>query len=141
MSTSKKSDYQKLEDYDLWRIASALAKTAYGTLDTFPEEERWGMSQTLRVSAFNLTSALAEAYGSADPRDKIHYLGHARRHATTFKNVYIMAHKTAVTKADPETIVEVEGLIKAIDVELPKLTDKIPLWLKQFGPEDSKETQ
>lgn len=130
---------RKLEDYPLWRTASHVATLAYGALEQLPEEEKWGMSFKLRRDAFDMTSTLAEALGSIDPRDQKHYFGGARKHMFSLKNACLMAHKTDVLKLDPEIIVKLNDMIHEVDAAIITATDAIPEYMKQFGPAENKE--
>jgi four helix bundle protein len=132
MSMSSKADDKKLEDHEVWRTASQLAASAYAVLDQLPEEEKWGITLKLRRDAFDMTSSLAEAFGSIDPRDQKYHFGIARRHMYSLKNTYLIAHKTDVLKLDPEAIVKLNAIIGQTNKEITDADKAIPTYMKQF---------
>jgi four helix bundle protein len=123
---------QKLEDYALWKLVSHIAEQCYGILENFPEDERYGMQSKLRKRAFDVTSDVAEAIGSIDPRDTVWYFGMARRSIFGIKNTLSMAAKAGYISAMPELMVDIQTATTNIDIEIEKSILAIPIWYKDM---------
>jgi hypothetical protein len=121
------SSTPKLEENDLWRLASRITADAYGTLDAFSADEKFLTVSRLRQHAGSLADEIALAVGSIDPRDVQYYLGHARRDLFGIKSIYRISHDNGLLKLDPEQMVRIDKLLVDIDV-----------WLKQV-PADLKK--
>lgn len=128
------SKVTKLEDSKLWQLASQIAEQCYGLLDDFPEEEKWGMQNKVRTRAFDLSSDIAEAIGSIDPRDIKWQLGLARRDLFGLKNALRLANKSGYTEVPPELMIQIDKISELIDKEIDDATKNIPLWFKEMEP-------
>jgi four helix bundle protein len=122
----------KLEDSKLWHLASVIAEEAYSVLDEFPEEEKWGMQNHLRQAAFDLTSDIAEAEGTFDPRDGHYSFSRARKSAFALKNIYKLAHKTELLTLNPDAMVNIDRLVALIDAETEKSDAAIKKWYESM---------
>lgn len=131
----------KLENSQLCKLASQIATEAYGLLDDFPEEEKWGMQAKLRQQALNLTADLAEAEGSPDPRSRHYQLAMARRALFAIKSVYKLAHDTDILALRPETMVTIETLTKLLDEQIATFPQAVKAWDALMGPpKESKKS-
>jgi len=124
---------QKLERDRLWRLASEVALYAYSQLNSFPQDEEYGMQPRLRDRSFDLTTDVAEAVGSIDPRDKAFCYGLALRDAYGVRNTLIMANKTGMLSVEPAIFVKLDELAEGLSAEVAETTDDIPEYLKQFA--------
>jgi four helix bundle protein len=68
-------DYRQLK---VWRRAHALTLTIYQETRTFPEPERYGLSQQLRRAALSVTSNIVEGCGRRTDREMARFLRIAR---------------------------------------------------------------
>jgi four helix bundle protein len=128
----------KLEDDKLWQQAAKIAQEIYSLLDALPEDEKWGMGSKLRGRAVDLSTEVAEAVGSIDPRDKHYYLGHAKRSLFGIKNVYLLAQKTEVLAIQPESFVQLNKLSDALDAKIDKSAKAIPDFMQQYDGRKEK---
>jgi four helix bundle protein len=71
MSTSFK-------DLVVWQRAIQLSLTIYKLTSTFPDSERFGLTNQLRRASVSVASNIAEGYGKLSKGEYILYLGHAR---------------------------------------------------------------
>lgn len=126
----------KLESNKLWRAATDVAVYAYRVLHEFPEEEQYGMQPNLRERAFDLTSDIAEAVGSIDPRDRAYSYGRALRDAYSVRNTLVVAGKTGVLDIEPSVIVKLDNLIDDLVAETAETTNGIPAYLKSMEFQD-----
>ncbi len=123
---------QKLEDYALWKLVSKIAEQCYELLHEFPEEEKWGMESKLRQRAFEITSDVADAIGSIDPKDSVWHLGHARRDIFGIKNILKLASKAGYIEVVPELMVDINTATTNLDIEIEKAITSIPIWYKEM---------
>lgn len=137
MSTTS---FRKLEDEQLWRTVSAIAEEAYHLLDHLPEEEKWGMQSKLRQRAFEITSEVAEAFGSVDPRDAKWHFGLARRDLFGLKNLYKLAQNTGNLEVDPATMHKLDHAIDQTEQALIKASENIPAWYEEMDGAQRKKT-
>lgn len=122
---------QKLEEYELWRLVSHIAEECYARLQDFPDDD-YAMKSKLQDRAFDVTSDVAEGFGSIDPRDASWYFGMARRSIFGIKNVLSLASKAGYIEVNPELMVEIERATTAIDAEIRKEIANIPAWYKEM---------
>ena len=61
-----------------WQRAIELSLAVYKLTATFPEGERYGLTNQLRRAAVSVASNIAEGYGRSTRGEYIQFLGHAR---------------------------------------------------------------
>lgn len=130
---------EKLEQNELWKLAVELAESFYALLAELPEEEKWGMQSKLRQRSFELTSDIAEAVGSIDPREKVYGYGLARRSLFGLKNVYSLASKAGFVSVDPDVMVKIDKITTLLDQEITGVSANIQAWYEEF--EDPRKKQ
>ena len=59
---------------DLWNTAMELAVTIYRVTDSFPKEERYGLTDQIRRAASSIPSNIAEGAGRHTKKEFINYL-------------------------------------------------------------------
>lgn len=128
----------RLENNELWQKAKNIAEETYGQLDRLPEEEKWGMQSKLRGRALDLSTDVAEAIGSIDPRDKHYYFGHAKKSLFGIKNIYHIAIKTDLLAVEPEAMVRIDALSSELDTEISKAAKAIPKYMQLYTVEVKK---
>jgi four helix bundle protein len=121
-----------LETNKLWKEASLLAEDSYSLLEELPEDEQYGMRIKFRSRAFDVTTHIAEALGSIDPRDKKYSYGLARQNLFGLKNAYLISHKTGRLQLEPDIIVRIDSLTDEIDKEIAEAGNAIPKYMEQF---------
>ncbi len=126
----------KLENDKLWRIASQITVYAYSVLQDFPDEERYGMQANLREQSFDLTTDIAEATGSLDPRDRAFSYGKALQDAYSVRNTLIIAGKTDILAIEPSIIVHLDSLINNLIIESNNAAASVPAYLKSLAMQD-----
>lgn len=65
-------------ELDLWQRAVELTLAIYKLTATFPDAEKFGLTNQLRRAAVSVASNIAEGYGRATKGEYIQFLGHAR---------------------------------------------------------------
>ena len=130
---------EKLEQNELWKLATELAEFFYGEISQLPEEEKWGIQSKLRQRSFECTSDIAEAVGSIDPRDKTHSYGLARRSLFGVRNAYSLACKAGFLSIDPDIMVKIDKVTMLLDQQIIESTANIQAWYEEF--EDPRKKQ
>jgi len=123
---------QKLEDYALWKLVSEIAGRCYGLLHEFPDEEKWGMESKLRQRAFEITSDVADAIGSIDPRDSVWHFGHARRDIFGIKKCPETGSESRLYRSRARIDGRHQHATTNLDIEIEKAITSIPIWYKNM---------
>ena len=69
---------QSFKDLNAWRKAIALTLAIYKLTESFPQSERYGLTDQLRRAAVSIASNIAEGYGRSTRGEYLQFLGHAR---------------------------------------------------------------
>jgi four helix bundle protein len=62
----------------VWQRAIQLTVQVYNLTSSFPDSERFGLTNQLRRAAVSVASNVAEGYGRTSKGEYIQFLGHAR---------------------------------------------------------------
>jgi four helix bundle protein len=62
----------------VWQRAVQLSLATYKLTSTFPESERFGLTNQLRRASVSVASNIAEGYGRTTRGEYLQFLGHAR---------------------------------------------------------------
>jgi four helix bundle protein len=62
----------------VWQRAIQLSLTIYKLTSSFPDSERFGLTNQLRRASVSVASNIAEGYGKLSKGEYVLYLGHAR---------------------------------------------------------------
>ena len=62
----------------VWRRAIELCVAIYKITASFPDSERFGLTNQLRRAAVSVSSNIAEGYGRTSRGEYVQFLGHAR---------------------------------------------------------------
>ena len=65
-------------DLAVWQRAIELTIAIYKLTESFPDTEKFGLTNQLRRAAVSVASNIAEGYGRATKGEYIQFLGHAR---------------------------------------------------------------
>jgi four helix bundle protein len=66
------------KDLVVWQRAIQLSLAIYELTSTFPDSERFGLTNQLRRASVSVASNIAEGYGKLSKGEYVLYLGHAR---------------------------------------------------------------
>jgi len=84
----------------VWQKAKNLVKFIYHVTQTFPKEERFGLTSQLRRSICSVTDNLAEGSGRRTGKDKTHYSGIAYSSLMEALNQSIIAYELGMLKEE-----------------------------------------
>jgi len=60
-------------DLDVWKRAHQVTLAVYKATQSFPREERYGLTSQIRKAAYSIPANVAEGFGRRAPRDKAHF--------------------------------------------------------------------
>ncbi len=66
------------KDFVVWQRAVELSLEVYKLTSSFPESERFGLTNQLRRASVSVASNIAEGYGRSTSGEYRQFLGHAR---------------------------------------------------------------
>ena len=69
---------ESFRDLAVWQRANELTLQVYKLTSTFPDTERFGLTNQLRLAAVSVASNIAEGYGRSTKGEYVLFLGHAR---------------------------------------------------------------
>jgi len=76
-----------------WQLAMDLAQTVYQTTNTFPADERFGLTSQMRRCAVSIASNIAEGAGRQTPKEFIQFLHIAQGSLSELDTQLELAHK------------------------------------------------
>ena len=80
-------------DLDVWKEGIDLAVLIYKLTDTFPKEERYGLSDQLKRSAVSIPSNIAEGAARNSSKEFVQYLYIALASASELETQLIISKK------------------------------------------------
>ncbi|MGO8758940.1 MAG: four helix bundle protein [Terracidiphilus sp.] len=66
------------KDLVVWQRAVQLSLAIYKLTSSFPDSERFGLTNQIRRASVSVASNIAEGYGRSSRGEYIQFLGHAR---------------------------------------------------------------
>ncbi len=104
------------ERLDAWQLARKLVKHIYLVTKSFPDEEKFGLTNQLRRAAISVTSNLAEGGSRSSNKDQAHFTQMAYSSLMEIANQLIIAH-------DLEYIEET--ILKELTLKVEELAPKL----------------
>jgi four helix bundle protein len=69
---------ESFKDLSVWQRAVQLTVAVYRLTSSFPDSERFGLTNQLRRASVSVASNIAEGYGRSTKGEYLLFLGHAR---------------------------------------------------------------
>jgi|SRR5579863_7775271 len=69
---------ESFKDLIVWQRAVQLSLAIYKLISSFPESERFGLTNQMRRASVSIASNIAEGYGRSSRGEYLQFLGHAR---------------------------------------------------------------
>ena len=98
---------QSYRDLEVWQKAMDLVTTVYDITKTFPETERFGLTNQLRRAAVSIPSNIAEGQGRRTTKDFLSFLYIARGSLMEVQTQFEIANRLEFV--GPEVTTEFEG--------------------------------
>ncbi len=77
MMYEPKSKIHSFNDLKAWQEAHALVLLIYKATDSFPDKEKFGLTNQLRRAIISVTSNIAEGFGRQSSKEKIQFYYHS----------------------------------------------------------------
>ena len=84
---------RRYQDMTLWQRAVDLAVACYDCTDSFPSQERFGLTVQLRRAAVSIPSNIAEGQGRDSRREFLYHLSVARGSLQELETLLILAER------------------------------------------------
>lgn len=86
------------KDFPSWIKTVELVKAVYEITSSWPESEKFGLTNQIRRAAVSIASNIAEGYGRYDAGDKRHFLSIARGSTYEVEAQLILSRELGFTK-------------------------------------------
>ena len=81
------------EKLDVWRAAMDFVVTIYKTTESFPKEERFGLTSQVRRAAVSVPANIAEGAARRSPKEFIHFISNAQGSASELETELLIAQR------------------------------------------------
>jgi len=82
---------QSFRDLGVWQRAIELTLAIYKLTSSFPDSERFGLTNQLRRASVSVASNIAEGYGRSTKGQYVLFLGHARGSSSEVETQLVIA--------------------------------------------------
>jgi four helix bundle protein len=103
---------ESFRDLAVWQRAIELTLQVYKLTSSFPDSERFGLTNQLRRAAVSVASNIAEGYGRATKGEYVQFLGHARGSNSEVETQLVIAR--ALAFGSKEFLASAEGLCNEV---------------------------
>jgi len=116
---------QSFKELVVWQRAVELSLAIYRFTTSFPDSERFGLTNQMRRAAVSVASNIAEGYGRSSRGEYLQFLGHARGSNCELQTQLVISkglglgNDQALAKAD-DLSGEVNKMLVAIMTKLQK---------------------
>src|SRR2546423_4045490 len=81
------------EKLDVWNRSIDLVMSVYKATESFPREERFGLTSQIRRAAVSIPANIAEGAARDSPKEFTHFLSTAQGSASELETEILIAHK------------------------------------------------
>jgi four helix bundle protein len=103
---------ESFKNLAVWQRAVELSLHVYKLTGTFPDSERFGLTNQMRRAAVSVGSNIAEGYGRSNKGEYILFLGHARGSNSELETQPVIA--TGLGFGKKEMMNEIEELCSEV---------------------------
>ncbi len=82
---------QSFKDLVVWQRAVQRSLATYKLTSSFPESERFGLTNQMRRASVSIASNIAEGYGRSSRGEYLQFLGHARGSSCELQTQLVIA--------------------------------------------------
>ena len=117
---ARKQPIRSYRDLEVWKRGVDLVELIYKLTQSFPSEEKFGLTSQLRRAAVSISSNIAEGWGRDSTKDYVRFVRIARSSLFEIETQLIIAHRLGYLNEDAlraslqETEVESKMLLSLI---------------------------
>lgn len=89
----KREPIQSYQDLEVWQRGIDLVERVYACTDSFPEEEKYGLSSQVRRATVSISANIAEGWGYSSRKQYVHFLEQARSSLLEVETHLIIAER------------------------------------------------
>lgn len=89
----KREPIQSYQDLEVWQRGIDLVEQVYAFTDSFPKEEKYGLSSQVRRAAVSISANIAEGWGYSSRKQCVHFLEQARSSLLEVETHLIIAER------------------------------------------------
>ena len=98
------------ERLEVWRMAVEFTVSVYKATDSFPRDERFGLTSQVRRAAVSVAANIAEGAGRNSSREFAYFLSNAQGSASELATELLIAHRLLYLKRE-----QYERLMRTLD--------------------------
>lgn len=114
---------ESFKDLIVWQRAVELSLAIYKLTASFPDSERFGLTNQLRRASVSVASNIAEGYGRSTKGEYLLFLGHARGSNCEVQTQLVIADGLGFGKAAARR--EAEGFSEEVSRMLVAIMNKL----------------
>ena len=80
------------EKLDVWRVAVDFVVKVYKVTESFPKEERFGLTSQVRRAAVSVPANIAEGAARRSPKEFVHFISNAQGSTSELETELLIAH-------------------------------------------------
>ena len=88
------------ERLEVWQTAVDLVVNIYKATDSFPKEERFGLTSQIRRAAVSIAANIAEGVGRDSPKEFGHFLSNAQGSVSELATELLIAYRLSFLESD-----------------------------------------
>jgi four helix bundle protein len=77
-------------DLEVWKLANRLVRELYAGTESYPAEEKYGITLQMRRAAVSITGNIAEGFNRWLPRDRARFYEIAKSSAEELRNYVLL---------------------------------------------------
>jgi four helix bundle protein len=114
---------QSFKELVVWQRAVQMSLAIYKLTSSFPDSERFGLTNQLRHASISVASNIAEGYGKSTRGEYFLFLGHARGSNCEIQTQLVIAGALGMGSAS--LLTETEGLSSEVSRMLVAIMNKL----------------
>jgi four helix bundle protein len=87
------------ERLEVWRTAMDLVVTVYEATDSFPREEKFGLTSQMRRAAVSIPANIAEGAARRSRKEFVHFISNAQGSASELETELLIAQRLGYLQA------------------------------------------